>query len=77
MVDGLSKKIGAGIGIILLTLDLSSIEHSIQLEFPTSNDEVEYEALIVKILVATESRVKNVNVCNESDLVVVQLTGKF
>lgn len=41
MADGALNKFGAGLGIILITLDLSFIEHAIQLEFFASNNEVE------------------------------------
>lgn len=54
MVDIASKKIGASVGKVFITLDLSSIKHAIQLDFQVSNNEVEYEALIVEMLMATE-----------------------
>lgn len=51
--------------------------HEIQLKFQVSNNEVKYEALITRILMATELRVKNLKVYSDSNLVMGQMTGKF
>lgn len=49
------------------------IEYSIKLEFPTTNNEDEYEALIAVLGLSRTLRVKNLNVCGDSRLVVSQV----
>ena len=45
-VDGASNRHGAGLSIVLISPDGLTIEHSITLGFPASNNEAEYEALL-------------------------------
>lgn len=77
MVNGAMTKSGAGIGIVLITSNLSSIEHALKLEFPGSNNEVEYKALVAGLLMASELRVRNLRVYSDSNLVIGQMTGEF
>ncbi|KAI9081926.1 hypothetical protein K1719_036188 [Acacia pycnantha] len=44
-VDGSSHSKGSGAGIIIESPEGVTIEHSLQLDFPTSNNQAEYEAL--------------------------------
>lgn len=46
-VDGVSNAHGAGIGIILKSLEGIKLECSLKLGFQASNNEVEYKALVV------------------------------
>ncbi|XP_074346937.1 uncharacterized protein LOC141685750 [Apium graveolens] len=48
-----------------------------KLDFPTTNNEAEYEALIVGLGLAGTLRVKNLKVCGDSKLVVSQVKGEF
>ena len=45
-VDGASSALGAGVGIVIITLEGIRVEHFFRLGFKASNNEVEYEALI-------------------------------
>ncbi|XP_074351641.1 uncharacterized protein LOC141690770 [Apium graveolens] len=47
------------------------------LDFPTTNNEAEYEALIAGLGLAGTWRVKNLKVCEDSKLVVSQVKGEF
>ena len=49
------------------------IEYSIKLEFPTTNNEDEYEALIAVLGLSRTLRVKNLNVYGDLRLVVSQV----
>ena len=51
-VDGASSAMGAGAGIVIITLEGIRLEHSFRLGFKASNDEAEYEALIVGLKTA-------------------------
>lgn len=77
MVDRASNKFRASVKIILITPDLSSIKHTIQLEFQASNNEAEYKALIVGMLMVINLCVKNLKVCSDSNLVISQKTSKY
>ena len=48
-VDGASNHHGAGLGIVLISPDGLTIEHSITLGFSASNNEAEYEALLAEL----------------------------
>ena len=76
-VDGASSAMGAGAGIVIITLEGIRLEHSFRLGFKASNDEVEYEALIVGLKTAFDLGAQNVEVYSDSRLVVNQVQGSF
>ena len=51
-MDGASSAIGAGAEIIIITPEGIRLEHSFRLGFKASNNEAEYEALIVGLKTA-------------------------
>ena len=53
------------------------MEYAIKIDFPTTNNEAEYEALIAGLGLARTLRVKNLKVCGDSKLVVFQVNGEF
>ncbi|XP_074342476.1 uncharacterized protein LOC141680045 [Apium graveolens] len=53
------------------------IEYALKLDFPITNNEAEYEALIVGLGLARDMRAKNLKVCGDSRLVVAQVNGEF
>ena len=61
-VDGASSAMGAGAGIVIITLEGIRLEHSFRLGFKASNDEAEYEALIVGLKTAFDLGAQNVEV---------------
>ena len=48
-VDGSSNMHGSGAGIILTTLEGIPLEYALRFGFQTSNNEAEYEALLVRL----------------------------
>ena len=48
-IDGSSTRDGSGVGIILKSPEGTVIEQAVRLGFTTSNNESEYEALIVSL----------------------------
>ncbi|XP_061342484.1 uncharacterized protein LOC133288684 [Gastrolobium bilobum] len=67
-VDGSSNSKGSGAGIILESPEGVTIEHSLNLGFPTSNNQAEYEALIAGLMQAKEHRAKKVQIFSDSQL---------
>ena len=45
-VDGASNQKGLGIGLVLMSPEKVVIEKSLKLDFPATNNEAEYEALL-------------------------------
>ena len=46
-VDGASNQKGSGIGLVLMSLEKVVIEKSVRLDFSATNNEAEYETLLV------------------------------
>lgn len=76
-VQGVSNFLGAGIGIVLVSPKGIKLEHLLRLGFPTSNNEVEYEALMAGLRATQKLGVEDVEVYSDSSLVVSQLEGSF
>ena len=72
-VDGASSAIGAGARIIIITQEGIRLEHSFRLGFKAFNNEVEYEALIVRLKIAFDLGAHDVEVYLDSRLVVNQV----
>ena len=54
-----------------------TVEYAIKLDFPTTDNEAEYDALIVGLRLARTLRVRNLKVHGDSKLVVFQVNGEF
>ena len=76
-VDGASRKIGAGVGLQLKSPTGERIEHAIGLEFPMSNNEVEYEAILAGIDLAISVSSKKIIIQSDSQLVVGQVNEEY
>ncbi|GMQ03573.1 hypothetical protein CsSME_00049329 [Camellia sinensis var. sinensis] len=74
-VDGASNRHGAGLGIVLISSHGLTIEHSITLGFPASNNEAEYEALLAGLKSALQMKASELMVYSDSQLVVNQVAG--
>ncbi|XP_074355758.1 uncharacterized protein LOC141695410 [Apium graveolens] len=68
--DGASKANSSGAGLVLQSLDGFLIEYDMKLDFPTTNNEAKYEALIAGLGLAGTLKVKNLKVCGDLKLVV-------
>ena len=75
--DGASKTNTSGAGLVLRSPQGFAIEYTIKLEFSTTNNEAEYEALIAGLGQAKMLRVKNLKICGDSRLVVSQINGEY
>ncbi|KAF6143721.1 hypothetical protein GIB67_030611, partial [Kingdonia uniflora] len=67
---------GSGIGIVLVTPSNDSIEKAIKLNFESSNNEVEYEALIYGLDLALGLGVPQLAIFTDSQLIQRQYTDK-
>ena len=76
-VDGASNAMGAGAGIVVITLKGIRLEHSFRLGFKVSNNEAEYEAFLAGLRAVLRLGVKDVEIYSDSRLVVYQIIGSF
>ncbi|XP_074377979.1 uncharacterized protein LOC141719494 [Apium graveolens] len=75
--DEASKENLSGVGLVLQSPDGFLIEYAMKLDFPTTNNEAEYEVLIAGLGIVGTLGVKNLKVCGDSKLVVSQVNGEF
>ena len=76
-VDNVSSALGAGVGIVVVTLEGIKLEHSFRLGFKASNNEAEYKALIAELRVVSDLGAREIEVFLDSRLMVNQVQGIF
>ncbi|XP_075666120.1 uncharacterized protein LOC142635953 [Castanea sativa] len=74
--DGSSNKHVRGVGIVLHTPEGDKIECMIRLDFPTTNNEAEYEALVAGLDLAIAAGAKSVVVHSNSQVVTSQVEAE-
>ena len=75
--DGSSNKRARGAGTVIQTPEGDKIECMIRLDFPTTNNEAEYEALVAGLDLAKAAGAKNVVVHCDSQVVTSQINGGY
>ena len=58
-IDGLSAQKRGGVGVVITTLDGEILKYGIQLRFPTTNNEAEYEDILTGLRLEKALGVKN------------------
>ncbi|KAL0414905.1 UNVERIFIED_CONTAM: Retrovirus-related Pol polyprotein from transposon opus [Sesamum radiatum] len=76
-VDGSSNASNRGAGVLLQSPDGVEVEVAARLSFPATNNEAEYEALVLGLQLALEAGVKEINVCTDLQLVAMQVEGSY
>ena len=76
-VDEAANAQGSGAGLILTSPDGIDIEYALRFGFRTSNNEAEYEAVIAGLNLAYSMEVDQLEVCNDSQLVVKQIEDSY
>ena len=64
-------------GLVLISLEKIVIEKSLRLDFLATNNETEYEALLMEMAMVKRISEKSVKVFSDSRLVVGQVKGEF
>ncbi|KAM1027035.1 hypothetical protein ACFX2A_040848 [Malus domestica] len=72
-----TPKEGCGVGLVLTTPDKVAMEYALRFKFKASNNEAEYEALLAGLRLAKHLGVKQIDIFNDSQLVVNQVTNNF
>ncbi|CAJ2666983.1 unnamed protein product [Trifolium pratense] len=76
-VDGSSNPQGSGAGIILESSEGALIEVSLELAFPTTNNQAEYEAFLAGLRLAQDMEAEEIKIFTDSQLVASQITGEY
>ena len=75
--DGLSTQKGGGAGIIITSLEKDVLKYGVQLKFPITNNEAEYEALLTRLRIARALGAEKIMLKSDSQLVIGQVRGDF
>ena len=76
-VDGASNQKGSGVGLILMSPEKIVIEKALRLNSSATNNEAEYEALLVGMTMVQRMGGKSIKLFSDSRLVVGQVRGEF
>ena len=76
-VDGASNQKGSGVGLVLISPEKVIVEKSLRLDFSATNNEAEYETLMMGMAMVQRMGGKSVKVFSDSRLVIGQVKGKF
>ena len=75
--DGSSNKQARGAGIVLLSTEGDMVECMVRLDFPTTNNEAKYEALVARLDLAKAIGATNVVIYCNSQVVTNQVNGDY
>ena len=75
--DGSSNQHAGGAGVVMRTPEGDIIECMIKLDFPTTNNEAEYEALIAGLDLARAAGAGNMAIHCDSQVITSQINGDF
>ena len=76
-VDGAANHRGSGVGLVLISPEKITIKKSLRLGFSATNNEAEYEALLVGMTTVQKMGGKTVEIFSDSRLVVGQVQGEL
>ncbi|XP_065637810.1 uncharacterized protein LOC136071000 [Quercus suber] len=76
-VDGSSNRQASGAGVVLQSPEGDTVECMVHLEFPTTNNEAEYEALIAGLDLVKAAGAEKVIVYCDSQVIVNQISGEY
>ena len=76
-VDGASNAQGCGASLILTNIDGMVTEYALQFDFKASNNQTEYEVLIVGLKIAKDLDVKCLRIFIDSQLIIKQSRREY
>ena len=74
--DGSTQNEG-GAGVVITAPEGDVLKYGLQLRFPTTNNEAEYEAILTGLRIARALGAKNISLRSDSQLVIGQVRGDF
>ncbi|XP_073130885.1 uncharacterized protein [Henckelia pumila] len=76
-VDGSSNSERCGVGVLLISPRGDEIRLAVRLDFQTSNNESEYEAVLIGLRAAKQAGAARVHLYSDSQLVTQQVNGSY
>lgn len=76
-MDGSASKLGSGAGLVIIPYVGDKMEYAVKFDFFASNNEAEYEALILGLQICITARAQNILVKSDSQLIVGQVSGEY
>jgi ribonuclease HI len=76
-VDGSSTNARSGAGIVLISPEKEEQEFALKMDFPTTNNEAEYEAVLAGLGIAKNLGAKNLEVRSDSQVIVGHIQGDY
>ncbi|XP_057518009.1 uncharacterized protein LOC130798929 [Amaranthus tricolor] len=76
-VDGSSTQSASGAGLLIVSSAGVRMERAVRFEFAASNNEAEYEALLMGLKICHEAGAKVLSTFSDSQLIVGQVNGEF
>jgi ribonuclease HI len=76
-VDGSSANQRSGVGVTITNPEGERLQYAIKLDFVTTNNEAEYEAILAGLSIAWQMGALNVEVRSDSQVVVGHVQGQF
>ena len=70
-VDSSLNRKGSGVGVILEGLNDITLDYSLKFDFQTTNNQVEYKALVVGLQLAKKIDAKTLSIRSDSQLVIL------
>ena len=68
--NGSSTQKRGGVGVVITSHEKDVLKYGVQLKFPITNNEVEYEALLIGLRIAQALGAENIVLKNGSQLVI-------
>ena len=75
--DESSAQISGGSGVVLISPSKENIHLSYKLDFKTTNNVAEYEALLLGVKAAKDMGIMCMNIFGEADLIIQQVNNTF
>ena len=75
--DGSSNRQAEGAGVVLLSPEGDTVECMVRLDFPTTNNEAEYKALVAGLNLAKVAGATSVVIYCDSQVVTNQVNGDY
>ena len=76
-MDGSGTKKVGGAGVVLISLEGETLKYAVRLQFPITNNEAEYEALLTGLSLAKALEAKSFIVLDDSQLIIRQLKEDY
>ena len=75
--DGASTQSSAGVGLVLISPSKEKIHLSYKLDFKTTNNIEEYEALLLGVKASKKMGILCINIFGDADLIIYQVNNTF